>query len=474
MRLRQLLLILIVSAVIVAASSAQTVDVLFNFTYFSSTGAFPTDLIRGPNGSFYGTTLLYGAGERVLYTFHGGADGGADGAVPNAGVIADAFGNLFGTTGGGGGIGCGGTGCGTVFELSPPSTAGGPWTEKVLYSFQGAGAGDGGGPGTPLVFDGLGNLYGTTGGGGALSANCPFGGCGTVFELAFDGGAWSETVLYSFQSGTDGFSPQSNLVFDKTGNLYGTTAGGGGTGCGGIGCGTVFELSPPTAQGGAWTENILYAFQAGQDGFIPAGNLAIDARGNLYGITEGDGKCTSCGTVFKLIPPTVSGGAWSKHVLHYFQDNSSDGQTPIAGPALHQGLYGTTDLGGALGQGTVYQLTPGAVGVTETVLYSFGSNVSDVQPFAGVVFDQAGNLYGTTSGGGNLTGTVFQLQPPSQSGGSWTEAVLHTFTGGPDGGGPYGTLLVRGHALYGTTAAGGNSKCGVSVGCGVVFSISIP
>jgi hypothetical protein len=411
--------------------------------------------------------------ERVLYTFHGGNDG----AAPFAGVIADASGNFYGTTAGGG-TGCP-QGCGTVFELLPATAPGGVWTEKVLYSFQGQLTGDGANSQTPLVFDAAGNLYGTTLNGGVAGPGCGSGGCGTVFELVpptFPGDPWSETVIHAFQSGADGAGPFSNMVFDRAGNLYGTTVSGGGTGCGGGGCGTSFELSPPAVAGEPWTEKILYVFQGGLDGAFPAGNLAIDATGNLYETTEGDGKCTPCGTVFKLTPPAVSGGSWSKHVLYYFQNNSSDGQSPTAGLAIHQGLYGTTELGGTLGQGIVYQLTSGAVGVvTETVLYSFGSNASDVQPFAGVVFDHAGNLYGTTSGGGNLTGTVFQLQPPSQSGGNWTETVLHTFTRGPDGGGPYGKLLVgKGHALYGTTAAGGNSKCGISGGCGVVFSISIP
>src|SRR5260370_822387 len=176
----------------------------------------------------------------------------------------------------------------------------------------------------------------------------------------------AEHVLYTFHGGArgaDGAVPNAGVITDAFGNLFGTTGGGGGSGCGGTGCGTVFELSPPTAPGGTWIENIIYKFQGGLDGFIPAGNLAIDASGNLYGITEGDGKCTSCGTVFKLIPPTVSGGAWSKHVLHYFQNNSSAGQTPIAGPVLHQRLYGTTDLGATLGQETVYKLPSVAVGV---------------------------------------------------------------------------------------------------------------
>jgi uncharacterized repeat protein (TIGR03803 family) len=340
----------------------------------------------------------------------------------------------------------------------------------VLYSFRGQFAGDGQVSETSLVFDSAGNLYGTTLGGGG-SANCGTAGCGTVFELSppsFSGDPWIETVLYAFQSGTDGFGPLSSLLFDGAGNLYGTTLEGGGIGCGGIGCGTVFELSPPTAPGGSWTETVIYRFQGERDGAAPLGNLAIDAEGNLYGVTGGDGKCNSCGTSFKLTPPAVSGGTWSKHVLHYFQSNSSDGLSPAAGPTLHQGLYGTTEFGGQLGQGTVYQLAPGTGVPTETVLSNFGNNTADMQPAAGVVFDLAGNLYGTNTGGTSLTGTVFQLQPPSQSGGNWTETVLHTFTDGPDGGWPTGTLLRGKHAFYGTTFAGGDSICN----CGVVFAVT--
>jgi uncharacterized repeat protein (TIGR03803 family) len=279
--------------------------------------------------------------------------------------------------------------------------------------------------------------------------------------------------LRSFQSGIDGAYPASNLVFDRSGNLYGTTSRGGG--CGGVGCGTVFELSPPTAPGGAWTEQVIYSFQGGRDGASPVGNLAIDAKGNLYGVTAGSGKCTFCGTVFKLVPPTVSGGAWTEHIVDYFQNNSSDGMGPAAGPTRHEGLYGTTQFGGQLGQGTVYQVTAGAGGPTETVLYSFGSDPADVEPLAGVIFDKAGNLYGSASGSGSgQGGTVFELQPPSQTGGNWTEIVLHTFTGGTDGLLPMGLLLRRAGTLYGTTGlggGGGGTTCG-STGCGVVFAIT--
>src|SRR5262249_2676365 len=162
-------------------------------------------------------------------------------------------------------------------------------------------------------------------------------------------------------------------------------------------------------------------FQGGRDGQTPSGNLVMDAKGNLYGTTQGGGKCSSCGTVFKLIPPTVEGGAWTEHVVHYFAGGPTDGMTPVGGGTFYKGsLYGTTQFGGQLGSGTVYQIVLTGGVHTESVLYSFGNTPQDVQPTASVIFDKAGNLYGTTSSGGRATGTVFELQPPSQGGGNWT------------------------------------------------------
>ena len=194
--------------------------------------------------------------EATLYDFKGGSDAFA----PYAGLSIHQSGNLYGTTIIGGGTGCYGVGCGTVFELSPASDG---WTETVLYSF--TGGGDGSRPQAGLLLDSAGNLYGTSTQGGNLT--CGSGsGCGVVFELMLKSDSWRETVLYRFKGGIDGADPYTGVLLGKEGNLYGTTAIGGGKGCGGTGCGTVFELTPTAG----WKERILYRFKGGTDGAGPS------------------------------------------------------------------------------------------------------------------------------------------------------------------------------------------------------------
>src|ERR1035438_9820947 len=229
--------------------------------------------------------------QSVPYTFTG--DG--DGAAPAAGLISDSKGNLYGTVAYGGdtsGSSCPGqdppTGCGVIFELSPSSVGGGPWTETVLYSF--TGDSDGGVPYAGLTFDSKGNLYGTTSHGGDTSgSDCSgIGGCGVVFELrppSVGCTPWTETVLCTFTGGSDGGVPYASLIFDAGGNLYGTTSGGGSSTYG-----VVFELSPPTGGSSPWNETVLYAFTGGDDGESPLANLIFDSKGNLYGIAFGDRK----------------------------------------------------------------------------------------------------------------------------------------------------------------------------------------
>ena len=212
---------------------------------------------------------------------------GTDGIVPDGGVIFDGAGNLYGTTFSGGTHSEG-----TVYELTP--AGGGGWTEKVLHSFDQNGT-DGAFPAAALIFDTAGNLYGTTAGGGTYSK-------GTVFELTpVGGGTWTEKVLYSFGNGTDGFSPYSGLVFDAAGNLYGTAYYGGT-----YSRGTVFELSP--GAGGTWTEKVLHSFGNGTDASQPFSGLTFDTAGNLYGTTEVGGAHTA-GTVYELTP--AGGGTWT-------------------------------------------------------------------------------------------------------------------------------------------------------------------
>ncbi len=222
--------------------------------------------------------------ETVLYIFKGHAQN--DGATPEGGLVIDQAGNLYGTTGYGGRGPClllgGAVGCGTVYELSPPAKQGDPWMETVLYSFQGdkdgyVASGD-------LVFDQAGNLYGATlfGGGKRTTCDSLYGGqCGTIFKLSppkTKGGKWTERVLQRFAGGTHGANPSSGLVLDGKGNVYGTTAGGGSTGCQGPGCGTAFELKPPTKTGGGWNEKMLHRFTDGNDVAGPNGGLIFDAK----------------------------------------------------------------------------------------------------------------------------------------------------------------------------------------------------
>ncbi len=321
----------------------------------------------------------------------------------------------------------------TVFVTSACAATG-----KQLYAFRGGA--DGWQPTAGLILDASGNLYGTTSGGGA-NLN------GTVFELRHKaGGGWTEKVLHTF-NGKDGNAPYAGLIFDSSGNLYGTTTVGGA-----YGDGTVFELMPKA--GGGWTEKVLHDFN-GKDGYFPRGGLIFDDSGNLYGTTN-IGGVYGVGTVFELMPKT--GGGWTETVLHDFNNNGIDGEGPDAGLIFDGSgnLYGTTTVGGANLNGTVFELTPKTrAGWTETVLYNF-NGADGSQPVAGLIFDNIGNLYGTTSvGGANLNGMVFELTP--NTGGGWTETVLHNFNfNGTDGAGPQAGLIFDASSnLYGTTALGG-------------------
>ena len=301
--------------------------------------------------------------------------------------------------------------------------------ETGLYSFTGAN-GDGAYPEAGLVFDRQGNLYGTTSVGGDKGCGALLG-CGTVFKLTPEG---HEKVLYTFCPGgypcTDGYNPVAGLVLDWRGNLYGTTFAGGVTGCG-PGCGTIFKVTPEGH------ETVLYSFCPGgypcTDGYNPAAGLVLDWRGNLYGTTL-SGGASGWGTVFKVTPEG------HETVLYSFT-GGADGGVPYADLVLdRQGnLYGTTSVGGDkgcgsfFGCGTVFKVTPEG---HETVLHSFtAANGDGAEPYAGLVFDWRGNLYGTTLSGGGTgcgsgCGTVFKVTPEGH------ETVLYTFTGGTDGGMP--------------------------------------
>ena len=401
---------------------------------------------------------------KILYQFRMAKYG----ENPIGNLIIDAAGNLYGTTQIGGAYGGG-----TVFELS--ATADGGWKENILHNF-GSGE-DGTNPTGSLVFDAAGNLYGTTlggGNGGGVGQECPSGiPCGTVFELSRGtNGSWTEKILHNFNGG-GGAGPNGDLIFDAAGNLYGTTDEGGYNGGScvvDVGCGTVFELTP--AAGGLWNFETLRRFTgAGTDGWAPLAGLTLDASGNLYGTTsEGADPNCDCGAVFELSP--AGSGSWTETILHTFVGAEGDGAFPLAPLTLdaHGNLYGTTFGGGGEQLGTVFELMPATVGVwDETVLHSFNS-VEGRNPLAGLIFDAAGNLYGTTEYGGDLSceqvgcGVVFELTPTSSG---WSEKVLHTFTGYgkyPEG----GVIMDADGTLYGTVFGGVNIH---DVNHGFVFEI---
>jgi uncharacterized repeat protein (TIGR03803 family) len=405
------------------------------------------------------------------------------GMTPLSGLIADKAGNLYGVTSIGGNGDCsdfgGGSGCGTVYKLIAPATNGGAWTEAVLYNFQGGADGDevvG-----SLIFDKSGNLYGTTGLGGG--GGCTYG-CGTVFELSpptTKGGSWTKSTLYTFQGGnTDAAYPAAALVFDAKGNLYGSSEFGGNANCGGFGCGTIFELSPPPQPGGAWTEAVLHTFVGPTtlDAYSPSSNLIFDAAGNLYG-TAGFGGDSNNGAIFEMTPPATQGDPWSEAVIYSFI-GPPDGASPSAGLVLAPSgvFYGTATGWGPNLAGTVFALAPPAEAGgawTVTVLHAFTLLTDGGNPGSSVVLDAAGNLYGTTAVGGNYScnagfddgcGVAFQLAVPTKKGGAWKETVLHSFTGGHDGIQPEaGLVFGKFGLLYGTTETGGVA------GAGTVFSV---
>jgi uncharacterized repeat protein (TIGR03803 family) len=370
---------------------------------------------------------------KTLYKFTGGADGD----VPVGGLIFDAAGDIYGIAA------SGGNGDGVVYELTPKQD--GSWKERVIYRF--AGGTDGSDPGAGLTFDHAGNLFGTTYFGGAQNV-------GTIFELTPNSdGSWKESVLYSFCSLThcsDGANPLAGLIFDQDGDLYGTTSAGGA-----YGWGSVFELTPNA--GRTWEERVLHHFTGGKDGFYPSAGLIFDNAGKLYGTTNGSGEfgCsgTSCGVIFELKPS--SNGQWTEKVLHTF--NGKDGRNPYAGLIFDHGgnLYGTT-VGS--GNGTVFKLTPNRDGSwTENVLSRFTRRQDGQWPYDSLTFDQVGNLYSVTLRGGSLNkcsgygcGVVFKLAPNPTGG--WNETVLHDFLDLP-GFGPFGALIFDAAGnLYGTTS----------------------
>lgn len=369
---------------------------------------------------------------------------------PYGGVIFDGAGNLYGTT-----INSP-SGSGLAFEMTPKGN--GIWATKTLYDFAAHLQSAGVWPSSKLMFDGAGNLYGTTPVGGAHDG-------GAVYELSRQtSGSWIAKTLYSFNlAGGDGYQTVAGVIIDSSGNLYGTTQLGGAHNGG-----MIFELLPQAE--GTWTEQILYSFcslSRCADGMAPYGDLVLDAAGNLYGTTYKGGTYTS-GTVFELSPH--ADGNWTETVLHSFNpklsNGTGDGFAPLAGLIFDAAgnLYGTTASGGSQWDGTVFELSPQVGGGwTESILHVFDFQKGDGwQPRCDLALDGEGNIYGTTQyGGAYNSGTVFKLTPVG--GGAWSETILHSFpnNNGVDGSQPYsGVTLDAVGNLYGTTFQGGSANGG--------------
>ncbi len=313
-------------------------------------------------------------------------------------------------------------------------------TFSVVHAF--TGGSDGGSPLSGFTIDGQGNLYGTGSSGGTA-------GYGVVFELDKNG---VETVLHDFIGGSDGANPEGRLVRDAAGRLYGTTIAGGASNVG-----TVFEV---TRHG---KETVLYSFAGGTDGANPIAGLTRDKAGNLYGTTTAGGE-NGNGTVFEL---SKKGGVWTEQVLYSF-GTDGDGAIPVAGVTLHQGkLYGTTSAGGNAGYGTVFQLTKSKSGWTETVIYNFQMQSDGGVPYAGLIVDGLGNLYGAATEGGNGSdagGTIFELTPSS---GGWTFTVLYSLPGWGISGTFRDLYLDASGNLYATT------HCDGAYDSGTVYELTL-
>ena len=389
------------------------------------------------------------AGEKVLYDFQGGTDG----YRPFGPLVFDSAGNLYGTTYYGGNEKCD-LGCGTVFELSPDAHGG--WTETVLYRF--TGGADGQQPGSGLILDSQGNLYGTTIGSGA--DNCvPK--CGSAFELSPGKNGWTITVLHAFKGGKDGGIVAGGLTADAAGNLYGTSVSFGPAGHG-----TVFRLSD---SGNGWELKTLHAFGSDQRGSNPQGSIVVSASGTaIYG-AAGYGGADGYGVVYSLT--LNSKGQWAERVLHTFPGGKAGGNPTFGLSSDPVGnLFGIA-LNTAKNMNLVYELLPNAKGGwTERTIYRFNYPRSGQPDGAGgnILVSQRGEAFGFGGGGSAGYGTIYEL---GESGGKWRESLLFTFEGASGGILPSGPPIMDANGnLYGVTVEGGSDCPGGS--CGVVFEFT--
>jgi uncharacterized repeat protein (TIGR03803 family) len=387
-RMRMFALASALGLMAIPGAQAQTLSVVHNFSG-GSDGANPVNgFIAGKKGTFFGTASAGGDSgngvvfrlnkngtETVLYSFSGGTDG----SVPDGGVIKNKRGDLFGTTTAGGT-----SGFGTVYMIAGTM-------ETVLHSF--TGGTDGAVPEAGLAMDAAGNLYGTTYQGGPA-------GNGTVFKLTAPkkkNGAWTETVLYSFGTGTDGVNPIGGVTLDAKGNLYGTTSVGGA-----YGDGTIFEVTP------TGTETILHSFGLTiVDGTNPYAGLVSDKEGNLYGAAT-DGGIDGGGTVFEL---TLSGGVWNFNILTSLPGWGISGTFRDLLVDSAGNVYGTTHCDGDNSAGTIYEVTRSGGSWTYNLLYTFTGGSDGLYSISNLVM-RKGKLYGTTQfGGANGQGVIYELSP---------------------------------------------------------------
>ena len=395
-----LAIMLVLALVATHAAQAQTFTVIHNFTG-GQDGAYPAaGLAMDSAENLYGTTGDFIDNGKVFRLRHSGSGwilntlytfaGDSDGRFPIAAVTLGQDGSLYGTTAYGGGP----QDCGTVFNLkpfpTPPPTALSPWQESVLHRFTGPPS-DGCDVYSNVISDQTGNLFGTTYWGGTHDV-------GTVYELMRSGSTWTVNVLYNFTWGDDGGAPYAGLVFDGSGNLYGTASGSG------INAGSVFELTP---SGSGWTYHSLHIFQSGgTDGMNPYSGLVFDRSGNIYGATVYGGQYGG-GTVFELSP---SGGSWTYTLLYSLQGAVG----PLSSLTLDAdgNLYGTRQGNGSSDDGSVFELTPSQGGWVFTDLHDFTGGADGATPEGSVIVDATGNLYGTASSGGAYGyGVAFEITP---------------------------------------------------------------
>jgi uncharacterized repeat protein (TIGR03803 family) len=393
----------------------------------------------------------------------------SDASNPVSSLVAGKDGTFYSTAG------YGGIGYGSVFQIIAPAAGQTTWTENVLYSFQNGS--DGFFPEAALTSDGKGGFYGST----VLGGDGPcdyygYAGCGIVYHLrppANGKTKWTETIIYSFQGGSDGDQPSAGMLLDPTtGVLYGTTFIGGNSNAG-----TVFALTPPAAGQSSWTETILYSFTGADDGGFPAASLIMDETGALISTTSAGGFAGQ-GTVFRLAPPPAGETQWTETVLYSFLGlDDGDGGNPQAGLITDTSgnLYGTTLAGGFhCDQGTVFMLTPpgsGQTAWTETVLYQFCGPTDASAPYSNLLMDARGAIFGTTwSGGKSDLGTTFRLEPPAAGATAWTEKVLNSFGDTPEGHNPVAGLVAA--KVGDETVLLSVTENGGTAGDGTVFELS--